>query len=85
LTYAIEILRSAQKQLSKIQRQEQQRIIESIGGLANDPRPSGCRKVLECVMEDTQDEKLGSEEDSNQGWRRMGNSGIRRSELRTMQ
>ena len=45
MTYAIEILRSAQKQLSKLQRREQQRIIENICGLADDPRPSGCRKL----------------------------------------
>ena len=45
MTYATEILRPAQKQLSKIQRQEQQRIIESIRSLADNPRPAGCRKL----------------------------------------
>ena len=45
MTYSIEILRSAQKQLSKINRQDQDRIISSIESLANNPRPDGCRKL----------------------------------------
>jgi len=45
VTYSIEILRSAQKQLSKINRQDQDRIISSIESLANNPRPDGCTKL----------------------------------------
>ena len=45
MTYTIEILRSAQKQLSKIERMEQLRIIEAIRKLAENPRPPGCRKL----------------------------------------
>ena len=45
MTYAIEIIRSAQKQLSKIERQEQKRIIENIRNLAENPRPPGCKKL----------------------------------------
>ena len=45
MTYCIEILRSAQKQLSKINRQDQDRIISSIESLANNPRPDGCKKL----------------------------------------
>jgi len=45
VTYAIEIIRSAQKQLSKIERQEQKRIIENIRNLAENPRPPGCKKL----------------------------------------
>jgi len=39
MTYAVEILRAAQKQLARIDRQAQARIIVSIRGLATDPRP----------------------------------------------
>lgn len=45
MTYSIEILRSAQKELSKINRQDQDRIISSIESLANNPRPDGCTKL----------------------------------------
>jgi mRNA interferase RelE/StbE len=45
MTYAVEILRTAQRQLAKIDRQEQAHIIESIRALAGDPRPSGCKKL----------------------------------------
>lgn len=45
MSYSIEILRVAQKQLAKIDRASQQRIIDGIRGLADDPRPSGCKKL----------------------------------------
>ena len=45
MTYAVEILRAAQKQLAKIDPQAQSRIIDSIRGLAIDPRPQGCKKL----------------------------------------
>jgi mRNA interferase RelE/StbE len=43
--YSIDILRSAQKQLAKIERQEQGRVIKAIYKLAKNPRPSGCIKL----------------------------------------
>jgi mRNA interferase RelE/StbE len=43
--YAVQIQRSAQKQLARIDRQDRLRIISAIRGLANDPRPSGCKKL----------------------------------------
>jgi mRNA interferase RelE/StbE len=45
MIYAVEILRSAQKQLAKIDPQTQERIIDSIRALADNPRPSGCKKL----------------------------------------
>ena len=45
MSYSIEILRAAQKQLSKIDQTNQHRIIDAIRGLAVDPRPSGCKKL----------------------------------------
>ena len=45
MTYAVEILRAAQKQLAKIDRQAQSRIIDSMRVLVADPRPSGCKKL----------------------------------------
>jgi mRNA interferase RelE/StbE len=45
VSYEIEILRVAQKQLAKIDRAQQQRIVDAIRLLAADPRPSGCKKL----------------------------------------
>lgn len=45
MTYTVNILRSAQKQLAKIERQEQLVIIAAIRNLANNPRPVGCKKL----------------------------------------
>ena len=45
MTYTIEILRSAQKQLAKIERREQQRVVEKIRMLAENPHPPGCKKL----------------------------------------
>lgn len=45
MTYAVEILRAAQKQLARIDRQAQTRVINAIRALADDPRPSGCSKL----------------------------------------
>lgn len=45
MRYKIEILRSAQKQLSKIHHQQQNQIIEIIRKLSENPRPSGCKKL----------------------------------------
>jgi len=45
VTYSIDILRIAQKQLARIDRTQQQRIIAAIRELVADPRPSGCKKL----------------------------------------
>ena len=45
MTYSIDILRVAQKQLAGIDRIQQQRIIDAVRALASDPRPSGCKKL----------------------------------------
>jgi len=45
VTYSLEILRSAQKALGKIARQDQDRIISAVEALAADPRPAGCKKL----------------------------------------
>ena len=45
MIYTIDILRSAQKILSRINRQDQERIIAAIEDLAEEPRPSGCKKL----------------------------------------
>jgi len=45
VSYSIEILRVAQKQLARIDRGQQQRIITAIRSLATDTRPSGCKKL----------------------------------------
>jgi mRNA interferase RelE/StbE len=43
--YRIEILRSAQKQLAKIDQVAQKRIINAVYELAENPRPTGCKKL----------------------------------------
>jgi len=45
MVYSVNILRRAQKQLAKIDRQSQKHIIETIQALANTPRPFGCKKL----------------------------------------
>ena len=45
MTYTVEILRSAQKQLAKVDRQDQPRIITAIRELAQNPRPLGSKKL----------------------------------------
>ena len=45
MTHKIEILRSAQKQLSKIERKDQSRIIKAIRELAEEPRLQGSKKL----------------------------------------
>ena len=45
MTYSLDILRRAQKQLAKIDRQDQPRIIAAIEALAENQRPHGCRKL----------------------------------------
>ena len=45
MTYAVSILRSAQRQLARINRRDQVRIISVIRGLAVEPRPPACKKL----------------------------------------
>ena len=45
MNYTVNILRSAQKQLAKINREDQQRIFSAIRNLADNPRPAGCIKL----------------------------------------
>ena len=43
--YKIEISRSAEKQLKKLPRGDQQRIVEAVLALADEPVPRGARKL----------------------------------------
>lgn len=43
--FSIEIYRSAQKQLARIERSAAQRIVDAIRGLASDPRPANVKKL----------------------------------------
>jgi mRNA interferase RelE/StbE len=45
VAYQVDILRSAQKQLAKIDLQEQDRIIDTLRSLAENPRPHGSKKL----------------------------------------
>ncbi len=45
MRYAVEILRTAQKQLGCLERQVQTRIIKAIKKLADNPRPPPCIKL----------------------------------------
>jgi mRNA interferase RelE/StbE len=45
MTYAVTILRSAQKQLAKLDAQTRSRIASAVHALADDPRPPGCKKL----------------------------------------
>ena len=44
--FKIEITRSAEKDLKRLDRQVKNRIVAAILSLAEDPRPPGCRRVL---------------------------------------
>ena len=41
----VEITRRAEKQLRKLERADQVRILRAVQDLAREPRPSGCRKL----------------------------------------
>lgn len=45
MSYAISILRRAQKALANLPAEEYQKIRNTIRGLAADPRPAGCLKL----------------------------------------
>lgn len=44
MSYRVEVVRKAQKQLARIQVQDRERIMEEIDALADDPKPSGSTK-----------------------------------------
>jgi len=45
MSYNVQILRRAQKELTQIAKPEYERIKEAIQNLAQDPRPQGCKKL----------------------------------------
>lgn len=45
MSYQIQVLRRAQKVLARLPKQEYERVRDAIGALADDPRPSGCKKL----------------------------------------
>ncbi len=45
MTYRVEMLRSAQRQIAAIDRQDQPRVISAIRALADNPRPPGSKKL----------------------------------------
>ena len=45
MPYSIEIARTARKQMLSLPRLAQREVIPLIDGLADEPRPSGCRKL----------------------------------------
>jgi mRNA interferase RelE/StbE len=45
LSYSLSILRRAQKELAQISQGDYERLVEAIRGLAENPRPVGCRKL----------------------------------------
>jgi mRNA interferase RelE/StbE len=45
MSYNIQILRRAQKEMAQLPKQEYERIKEAVQKLSNDPRPQGCKKL----------------------------------------
>jgi mRNA interferase RelE/StbE len=45
VSYSLSILRRAQKELAQIPHGDYERIVEAVRGLAENPRPAGCRKL----------------------------------------
>ncbi len=45
MSYSIQILRRAQKELAQLPKQEYERIKEAVQNLSQDARPSGCKKL----------------------------------------
>lgn len=46
MSHSLSILRRAQKELAQISHGDYERIVEAIRGLAENPRPVGCRKLV---------------------------------------
>jgi mRNA interferase RelE/StbE len=47
MNYSLSILRKAQKELAQLPLDSYRRVLQAIRALANDPRPSGCRKLTD--------------------------------------
>lgn len=45
MKYVVEVLRSSQKVLEKFSADEQERVLAVLEGLAEEPRPDGCKKL----------------------------------------
>lgn len=45
MSYAVQVLRSAQKQLERIAAEHQDRILAALESLTESPRPEGCTKL----------------------------------------
>ena len=45
VAYRVEVARSAERQLEKISRSDQQRVVRTMLALAEEPRPRGSRKL----------------------------------------
>ena len=45
-TYEVQISRTAERQLARLERATQQRVAAAMLALAENPRPRGCRKLL---------------------------------------
>ena len=45
MSYSLSLLRRAQKELAQIPHGDYERIVEAVRGLAENPRPAGCRKL----------------------------------------
>jgi mRNA interferase RelE/StbE len=43
--YSVEISSTAERQIRRLPRSDQIRVVRAISSLATDPRPSGCRKL----------------------------------------
>ncbi len=46
VTYTVIIIRPAQKEIRALAQTVRARILQALRSLANDPRPSGCRKLV---------------------------------------
>lgn len=44
-SYRIEVSATAERQMKKLGREDQIRVVRAVQALANEPRPSGCRKL----------------------------------------
>ena len=44
-SYKIEVSATAERQIKKLGREDQIRVVRAVKALANEPRPSGCRKL----------------------------------------
>lgn len=46
MSYEVLILRSAQKQLATLPKADYERVRDAVAGLAENPRPIGCKKLV---------------------------------------